>query len=232
MISYSKASKKTYEEAHLVANPTDNGLKKRIIIILIVIVCIIPILLGAIYAINLYAKTKNKTPEVTINYNWYPADFNENIFEDEEYMKLIEYEFISYTEGSVTQIIDKETANIYGKDVSFMVDYLYSIVEGDADKYNSYFSEEYYKSANKKDAFTMQKIYDVELRKQSLEKVEEKGNTYTKCTFVLSYRILENNGTFRKDIGEGSREQYITLTNRNGEFLIDSISVPQVIVQK
>ena len=27
----------------------------------------------------------------------------------------------------------------------------------------------------------MQKIYDVELKKQSLEKVEDKGNSYTKC---------------------------------------------------
>lgn len=214
------------------ANPNEKTVQKRIIIILVAVVCIIPILLGAIYAINLYVKAKNKMPEQTINYNWYPADFNENIFEDEEYMKLIEYEFISYTEGSVTQIIDKETANIYGKEVSFMVNYLYSIVEGNADKYNSFFSDEYYESANKKDAFTMQKIYDVDLKKQSLEKVEEKGNTYTKCTFVLSYRIFENNGTFRKDIGDGSKEQYITFTDRNGRFLIDSISVPQVIVQK
>ena len=212
-------------------NRAPNKLKKRMIIALVVVVCLVPILLGISYLVD-YLENKSKiVEEQVIDYDWHEADFSENIYEDPEYLSLIEYGFISYTDGSVTLLIDKDSAKTYGDDIEFMVKYLYSIINGNANEYNSYFSDAYYKHNNKKDAFTMQKIYEVSLTKELVEAVESKNGDYTKYTFVLSYRILNNNGTFRKDIGDGYKRQYITVTDRSGELLIDGISTEKIIIK-
>ena len=210
---------------------TNSKLKKRLIIVLVVVICSVPVLLGVTYLVD-YLDNKSKIVEdQVIDYDWYEADYSENIYEDEEYAKLVEYGFISYTDGSVTLLIDKDSAVSYGDEIDFMVRYLYSIIDGDAEEYNSYFSDLYYKGHSKKDSFTMQKIYDVSLTKDNVENVENKNGDFTRYTFVLSYRILKNNGTFRKDIGDGYKRQYITVTEKNGQFLIDAISTEKIIVK-
>ena len=200
-------------------------------IALVVVVCLVPVLLGISYLVDYLDNRSKIVEEQVIDYDWYEADFSENIYEDPEYLSLVEYGFISYTDGSVTLLIDENSAKTYGEDVEFMVKYLYSIINGNANEYNSYFSDAYYKHNAKKEAFTMQKIYEVSLTKELVETIESKSGNYTKYTFVLSYRILNNNGTFRKDIGDGYKRQYIMVTDRSGELLIDSISTEKVIVK-
>ena len=208
-----------------------NNLKRKMIIVLIIVMCFVPILFAVTYLID-YLDDRNKmVEEQVIDYKWFEADYDENIYDDEEYVKLIEYGFISYTDGSVTLLIDKDSAKSYGEEIDFMVRYLYSIINGNADEYNSYFSDSYYKYHNKKDSFTMQKLYEVSLTKEPVEKVEEKDGEFTRYTFILSYRILKNKGTFRKDIGDGYRRQYITVTDRNGQLLIDRGSTERIIVK-
>ena len=48
---------------------------------------------------------------------------------------------------------------------------------------------------------------------------------YTKFIYAVEYQINENNGTFRRDIGDGSRPQYLVVTNRTGEWKIESVTV-------
>ena len=170
--------------------------------------------------------------EEPIDYDFYPVDFGENIYEDEEYVELIKYGFISYTDSALTLGIEREDAVDFGKDVVFMMEYLYSIIEGDSEKYNAYFSDAYYKRHDRKDAFTMQKLYDVEITKESVTTVTDKDVTYTQYRYSLVYKIFENNGSFRNDIGDGAKKQYITFTDRDGELLIDDISIAKIIVQK
>ena len=68
----------------------------------------------------------------------------------------------------------------------------------------------------------MQKIYDVSLTKEPAIVSDDDTAEAEKYTFVLSYRIFENNGTFRKDIGDGYKRQYITVTQNN---LFDEIDI-------
>ena len=49
-------------------------------------------------------------------------------------------------------------------------------------------------------------------------------SNYTKYIYKLSYSILKNNGTFRNDIGEDQKTQYIVITDREGTLKIDAIS--------
>ena len=204
--------------------------RKRLIIIISVLL-VSTLLLGvASFAIDKYNYKKNNdtTP---IKYNFYPADFEENIYDDEEYVELIENGFIYYTDESmgITLGIERETSINHGSDIQFMVEYIYTIINGEADKYNAHFSDIYYKNHDKHEPYTMQKLYDVNIVKLSeTQESDKKIGSYTRYEFSLTYRIYENNGTFRNDIGDGYKVQRISVSKKNGEMLIDSITSPKI----
>lgn len=197
--------------------------KKRMIIAIIsVLVALILVWLSVLLLENI-EKKNSADNNAAIDYNFYYADFSENIFEDQEYLTLIEGEGIRYCEGGLTVSIDESTIGNYGKDIVFFWDFIHNIINGNKDEYNAMFSDQYYKYNAPKQEFTMQKLYEVQISKYSTEQVETSSGNYTKSVFVVEYRILKNNGTFRNDIGDGIRPQYITVTNKSGDFLIDSI---------
>jgi hypothetical protein len=163
--------------------------------------------------------------EGTANFNFYEPDFEENIFEDEEYMALISDGVVRYDNSSNSVVnITLENADEHGDTVKLLVDFVYSIIDGDCERYNSFFSEEYLESNGKKENFTMQKIYNCMITYFSQEDVSENGNNYTKYIYKLKYQIYENNGTYRQDIGEDYKTQYIVITDRNGKLLIDAVT--------
>lgn len=195
--------------------------KKKLLILIAVIAVIIALLIISSLVIDKIEEKKNSDNE-EINYSFYPADYNENIFEDEEYLALIEGEFMQYcdTRTNVTLGIDKSSAADHGEAVGFIVDMLYDAINGDADAYNTKFSDAYYENSSPKSDFTMQKIYDVTITYVS----EEKSEDYTKYFYYIEYKIYHNNGTFRRDIGDGSKKQLVTITDKYGTLLIDSVS--------
>ncbi len=201
-------------------------LKKRLLITFVIISAVLllmyllTVLIPYFYNIQ---KAKN-TEEVIADYSFYTPNYEEDIFADKRYNELIENGILTYDNGvnSVT-VVTPETAAHQGDDVKLLVDMVYSIINGDNDKYNSYFSDEYFKINAPKDEFTMQKIYNAVITAYAAENVSDKDGNYTKYTYKLIYNIYENNGTFRKDIGDAARVQYIEVTDRNGSYLIDSI---------
>ena len=163
--------------------------------------------------------------EGTADFDFFTPDFDENIYEDERYIALISDGVLKYDNGSNSIVnISPENANSLGEPVKLLIDLVYSAIEGDNDKYNSFFSAEYMKSHKPKGEFTMQKIYGGTITGYSVETVAENNGNYTKYIYKLNYRILDNNGTFRMDIGADSKTQYVVITNREGKLLIDAIS--------
>ncbi|MBO7250667.1 MAG: hypothetical protein J6V42_05280 [Clostridia bacterium] len=204
--------------------------KKRLLKIVCIVMGIIIFLALVSYGISWYLQ-KRASQEPVYDFNFYPADYSENIFENAEYMALISNKFIEYTDASMnlTLGITRDNAIDYGADVDFMVEYIYTVQAGEVAKYNGFFSEEYYKNNSKKESFTMQKLYDVNITKVSAETAyDESGRMYTKYKYKVEYSIFQNNGTFRNDFNTGRKAQYIFFTNKSGEFLIDSVSTPQV----
>lgn len=205
--------------------------KKRLIIIIISVLCLMIVLLLISFAIDMYYDNKSgyDMTEQTIDFDFAVPDYNKNIFEDEKYISLTENGFIYYKDeaSGVTLGIDRDTASKYGSDVEFMVEYVYSIINGDADKYNSYFSDTYFKNHKKHGPFTMQMLYNVYITKIAYNEVSDAQGAYLEYQFSVEYNILDNNGTFRRDIGTGSRKQYFVVTNKNGTLLIDNIVVPK-----
>jgi len=203
--------------------------KHKLMIAIFIIIGAILLLVIASWLIDVYNSKKDSEDESKIEFDFYTPNYNENIFENERYSELIDNGFIYYTDlaTNLTVEIDRDTAHIHGKEIEFMVEYIYSIIYGDCEAYNSFFSEEYFSENERKDLFTMQKIYDVDIKKEIPNTISEDGETYTKYVFSVQYRILENNGTFRDDFLEGRKLQYITVSDREGTLLIDSISTPK-----
>ena len=203
--------------------------KKKLLIAIAVILGVLLLLTGASYLIDFIEQGKLHTNvgEKEVNYNFYPADFEENIFENPDYLKLLDDGkiFIDFKEGGLTLGIAPEDAYKYGEDLKLMTDMLFAVINGNNDLYNGYFTDRYYESHSPKDEFTMQMLYNIKIERLSSGKTEaEDGSEYTKSVFTVEYRIFHNNGTFRRDIGAGSKKQYITVTNQGGEWRIDSIS--------
>lgn len=205
--------------------------KKKLLISIVCIIAFIALLAITVEIIE-YVNNKKSFEPIEIDFDFYPADYNENIFEDEKYLDLIKGEYIRVCNSltGVTSGVDLDKTDKYSPEVKFMLEYVQDIINGDHESYNSRFSEEYYENQEPAERFTMQKVYDVLITQKETETVTDKktGNNYTKYLVVLEYKIYENNGTFRRDIGKGSRKQYFTITDKNGSLLIDSISIEKI----
>ena len=199
--------------------------KKKIIIALCTIlgVLLVLYLLTVIIPMISSRQVEDQT-EYVADFDFYPANYDEDIFLDEAYMKLISRGMLEFDDGLNTVItVSEDNISECGDYASVVANMLYSVRDGNVDEYNSYFNDEYYKTNSKKEDFTPQKIYDARLSVFLTETVEENKISYTKYVYKLEYKIYENNGTYRKDIGDGSRAQYIYVTNRSGTPLIEAI---------
>ena len=203
--------------------PMKKKLKKALIIIfssllvLYIIVSIIPLL-----------KKEEAYDEfnVVADFDFYPADYSENIFTDENYMDIIKDKnrILRYDDGFSIYTIDFTDFENSNEPYAVVAKMLYSVIEGDHEEYNSYFSDRYFESQPKKEKFTPQKIYNATIKPISTETITPKNEkSYVEYTFEVKYYIYKNNGTFRKDIGDNARKQYIYVTNRTGKLLIDGI---------
>ncbi len=206
------------------------GIKKKIIVLICAILALIALMFGAVLVLEKISNNlEQKNMDKEYEFDFYEVDYSEDIFSDPEYLELIENSAINFCNmDNVTIGITEEDASRYGEDVKFMVDYVHYMTYGEVEKYNSCYSDLYYTVEKPHERFTMQKIYNVELIKISQEAVtDENGKEYTEYVFTLGYQILENNGTLRNDFLNGSKKQYILLTNREGSIKIDGITTTQ-----
>lgn len=202
-------------------NELQSSAKKRIIIALVAIFVVLTLLFATVFIIDYFETPEENSSVQTISPDrFYPVDWDEDIYEDKDYTDLIAGEFIKYdgqnNEGIVG--ITPENVQSKGEEVVFLVDMIYDIIEGDVDSYNSRFSAEYYSTNVPMEKFTKQKIYDVNITYAQAENTTGKGTMY-----CIEYKILKNNGTFRNDILEGSKKQYIILVKDAGEIKINSL---------
>ena len=177
--------------------------KKKLIIVLIVLLCAVPVLfllnrlLDRDWASILRQQDAVETRPLNIRFA--EADYDEDIFEDAAY--LDKNRDLIYTEGGVTRVISENHA-YYGAGVEFFYRYFLALMCGDADMLNSLYREEYFADHDRFADFTMQKVYNIEIEKLSETLLEE--GAYAGCkryTFRVAYMILDNNGTFRRDVG-------------------------------
>lgn len=139
----------------------------------------------------------NQTDNGNADIEFYTPDYNYDIKNDEAYMDIDKY--IAYTEGGVTLYLMNDAEIIKAGENVFMFKLFFdSIINGNAELYNSFFSEEYLKKQSEKSDFTMQRIYDIRIEFYDKNVL---SSTQTEYRYVISYKIMKNDGTFRRDIG-------------------------------
>lgn len=159
------------------------------------------------------------------------ADFDEDIYSDEEYM--MKERALRYTsDEGMSVLISDEKYSDYGDgdDTVFFAKYFKSIIDGDAEKYRGFYTARFLGDLSKDfdfrtsegTIFTPQKLYNIEVEKLGGVK---KGDVLYRY-YILRYLIHENNGTFRND-GMLDRSYIpllavVTLPD-GGECAIDSI---------
>jgi len=205
--------------------------KKNIKIILIVMAVIVGLLI-VLSGINLILQNVsysiiNTPPTETQKryYYFYPADYDVNIFEDEEYLGKNRY--IEYKRGAVSVLITNDNFDEYGRPLVFFNEYFNAVINGDVEKYNAFFSEDYKNEDNKRfEGFTMQRIYNITVELLSETVIEEgKYYGYNRYIFKVSYMILRNDGTFRDDMGsDGSVPLNFEILDDKKNIFINSIS--------
>lgn len=162
------------------------------------------------------------TPQTII---FHTPNYDEDITKDSYYMDLDRQIYYADLSTGVTISLSKETYKEQGEGVEMLCHMVESIIAGDHEEYNTYFSEAYLDAEGEKDMFTAQKLYNITITLISREEITEEGETFTRETYTLEYMIYQNNGTFRTDVGSDAiRKQGVVMTDREGELLIDAIS--------
>jgi len=145
------------------------------------------------------------------NIEFYPADKDYNIMADEEYL---EYDRrISYydPDSGATYWVEEEEVDSAEPFVKFFHSYFQTVIYGDALNYAEHFSLAY--EGELPEDFTMQMVYDIELRPHA--------NANGEMCYIVNYKIHKNNGTFRRDIGSDvGREYLFTLVEEGNRLLI------------
>lgn len=201
-----------------------NRAKKTIIIVLAAMTSVILILALSVLLIDLYEKRADAKKGGEVDFEFYEANYDEDIFENEIYAEKYDNgNFIRYTENDVTLTFNREQAKEHSEELGLIVDMLYAAIYGDHNAYNSKFSETYYESNAPKDRFTMQMICDVKITHQNTEEITTEQEKYTKAVYYVEYRIYRNNGTFRNDVTDKISTQVLVMTDRTGEWCIDSL---------
>ncbi|MBE6646190.1 MAG: hypothetical protein E7611_00950 [Ruminococcaceae bacterium] len=140
-----------------------------------------------------------------------------DIMEYEEYLNLNRNVYRNDRDTGVSESIDEDNCTLYGQPFEVMYRVIRAINEGDHLVYNYYVGE----SSLKKQPFTQQQIYDIVIVPYSYERVTEESFSYDQYIFKVTYKIHENNGTFRNNIvSDVSRPEYYYINNKTGEFKV------------
>ena len=214
-----KFSKENGKKAPSILPQKKKNLKKAVIIVSIVLATLV-LLCGVLYFVNETLKNgrisgENTEPDTNAkNYvNFYTPDYEINIFEDEEYLKKnrnIYYEVPTAT-GSAKIVLDEYEENELDAGQRFFTEYFGIVTGGEYEKYHKLFTDEYIKDpsgfekhpADRK--FTMQRIYDINVKELAKTPPDDKSYTYNGKPAVfgvyeVGYKIMKNDGEFRTDV--------------------------------
>ena len=211
------------EEKKPNADKKSNKKKALVIVIVTIGVALLLVLLNLIDFDALAAKIAGRDEPKSEPIYFYAPDYDTDILSDEDYLSLNRN--LKYRDGPETFIVTDGNYKLFGDLCEFFGRYFESMINGDADTYNSLFSDAYIKENGKKGRFPMQRVYNMEVTLSLTELLtsgEHRGAT--RRIFAVDYMINMNDGTVRSDVGsDGSRTLYYELITEGGETLINAI---------
>lgn len=148
-----------------------------------------------------------------------PEDFD--IMEYEEYLLLDRTVYRNDNRSGIKVSVSADEYGMYGEAFELVCLVIDSLIEGDANAYNSYMGD----SELKKEGFTQQQIYDIEISPYSTKTYTSKNNSeYIEYVFEVRYKIHENNGSYRNTVdSDRTRPVYFVINDSTGELLVMDI---------
>jgi len=121
----------------------------------------------------------------------------------------------------VGTVITEDNKSDFISEIQFMYDVLNLVINGDHIEYNRLFTDDYRRRSGDKirDRFTMQQLFEIEMEYLGTGEMGSVPFTDIK----LSYKIRNNNGTFRNDLAaneEGRLPVVYTIVYTGGELKI------------
>ncbi len=195
--------------------------KKKLLIVAITFACIL-----AFSVLALYLLKKDEAPDFYLpepsDGPFAPVDWGEDALSDPDYLALgdrltVYADIPSFGRYPVTS--DEDLA--LGNEVLLLYRVIESVRAGDAELYNSFFSDFYRRIAGEKEPFTAQKLYDIEI---TYQKTFEDDDAGVLSLYRVGYKIMDNNGTYRNDIASDElRYVYFHVRNVSGRFEVYSM---------
>ncbi len=140
---------------------------------------------------------------------FYPVT-DENIFENLQYVsknRTVYYCDDSSGYEHIAPITD-ENRTEYEAEVLFAEVYLNTVILGDETALRGMCSQSYLEKNSIPD-FTQQMLYDINIHSYRTEHLDDGSRL---VIYKLMYKIMQNNGTYRKDVGsDGARPEYLVL---------------------
>jgi len=215
-------------------------LKKAVLILIIIFAVLLAIYFAAGFILKKTIDSDKPVLQTEDDYitksfrSYYPEDYDADLSKDSEYMSLsrdLMY-FDSTGAGFSLEDMPKEQTNEAQR---FFLEYFTSIIGGDYSKYPSMFTSTYASDTvgfekHLDRTFTPQRIYDVVITE--LGRTDKADDSYEyegkKCVFgfyEVSYKILKNDGTFRRDLPENATRPLIV------ELVTFGCDTPEEITQ-
>ena len=173
------------------------NLKRRMLIVLGIILAVI-LLMSVLVTVleNWLAKKQieqpiHGTPQTII---FHTPNYDEDITKDTSYMDLDRQIYYADPYTGVTVSLKSDSYWEHGDGVELLCHMIESIIAGNHEKYNRFFSDAYFDVEPEKEPFTPQKLYNITITLQSREEVTEEV-----CTVVLlnwNYRNVSGNCTY------------------------------------
>jgi hypothetical protein len=196
---------------------------KKITLILIAVLLFVGLLWLILYGITALLSGGR---EESADTSFFEPDYEENILEDQLY--LSKNRMVYYLEYGSGEVVTSDNINNLPDCARFFDTYFKTVINGDYNKYRTFFTDNYIKENVLPERFTMQRIYDIEVdlfdKRQDADIVIE--------TFVVRYKIMFNNGTFRSDVGSNVIKPLVFELYRTGDsVLINAIKEKKTVFE-
>ncbi len=173
-------------------------MRKKLLAALAITIGVIIILAGLLLILKACSE---KQDEFSLPESYFSPTYQGNIFQYKDYLDK-RPDVILYCEtfdgSGRTTSVDDHRKDEFAPEVFYLRDFLEIMMHADIEAYNSCFNETYYKNHKKQTAFSQQMIYEAEIRFAS---EEEAANGERTATYYLLYKLYENDGSLRRDVG-------------------------------
>ena len=208
----------------------DKKIVKWILLGIVILLVASLLLLGILALVNLLLEEEDLTPALPPE-AFFSADYSQNIFEDEAYMRL--NHAVYYKQYDSGELLTEENYENLGTASEFFYRYFDNVIRGDYNAYHKMLTEDYRQSDEVPEKFTMQMIYDIEVNQvQTPGSASYNGEEVTVYFFEVKYKIYRNNGTFRNDVASNqSTTQYYHLYSYKGQLYLNAVQDKWVVIE-